>query len=139
MPIGVLVLLQSSNIEAEDYFCDLQQDDCETKEDGVCDQIGGCGVFSDCYDCNIETCHQFTFDCEGCLNAPGCFWCPGDAQCYNSDSYGTYPPDYISMGGKQYHMKKIDRVTDCPLPRDFLSGETSDLSMCQKTVNDQFR
>lgn len=139
LSILVFLFLQLSQIEAQDYSCDLQEDDCETKKDEVCDQNSSCGAFSDCYDCNIETCHQFTFDCEGCLNAKGCYWCPGDAQCYNSDSYGTYPPDYISMAGKQYRMKKIDRATDCPFPNDFLSGETSDFPMCQKTANEQFR
>ncbi|CAJ1967232.1 unnamed protein product [Cylindrotheca closterium] len=137
--VATSVLQFALTAKAQDYSCDLQQDNCPTKEDEVCDQNSSCGAFSDCYDCNIETCHQLSFDCEGCLNAEGCYWCPGDAQCYNSDSYGTYPPDYISLAGKQHRMKKMDRVTECPLPEDFFSGQTSEVSMCQKSVNEQFR
>lgn len=141
--IVVTVFLQfaltAKSQEVQDFSCDLQQDSCPTKEDDVCDQNFSCGAFSDCRDCNMNTCHQYTYDCEGCLKAKGCYWCPGDAQCYNSDSYGSYPPDYISLAGRQYRMKIIDRLTQCPLAEEFLSGETSEVSMCQKTVNEQFR
>eukprot|EP00536_Pseudo-nitzschia_multiseries_P016213 jgi/Psemu1/220597/e_gw1.1049.6.1 len=47
---------------------------------------------------------QFDADCYGCLNAKGCYYCPGDATCENSNLYTsqnkvlscTVPDDYLS-------------------------------------------
>ena len=44
----------------------------------------------------------FDADCYGCLNAQGCYYCPGDGQCLNSNAYQSNfvsactPSDYLS-------------------------------------------
>jgi subtilisin family serine protease len=48
---------------------------------------------------------KFDTDCYGCLNAKGCYYCPGDGICENSDEYSssnkdrqcTTPNDYYSL------------------------------------------
>ena len=73
--------------QAQDYTCNIAEDTCSYKEDSECDSEFGGNYFGcengDCVDCNEFTCGQFDFDCEGCLGAKGCFWCPEDAKCYN--------------------------------------------------------
>jgi len=91
------VILLASIISAQgiDYTCNLQFDSssgCQMLQDGVCDDPnhGGSGGEScrnqDCIDCNRQ-CKQFDNDCYGCLNAQGCYYCPGDGTCFNSNLY----------------------------------------------------
>jgi hypothetical protein len=92
-------------IAAQDFTCE-EVDSCAFVEDGVCDSsLGenpreGCET-GDCVDC--DECGQFDFSCDGCINAAGCFWCPGDALCYNSQLYVlgscTQPSDYVDESG----------------------------------------
>jgi hypothetical protein len=59
----------------------------------------------DCIDCN-SLCRQFDYDCYGCLNAVGCYYCPGDGTCQNSPLYSfegvtsscTTEADYLVDG-----------------------------------------
>ena len=71
------------NLNELNFGCDVYTDNCPHLYDGVCDSnLGdlpqtGC-LNSDCYDCQAVGCGQYDYDCEGCLNAPGCFWCAED-------------------------------------------------------------
>lgn len=72
-----------------DFACNPFQDSCPTKYNGVCDSEYGSNVVDacrggDCGDC--DQCRQFNYDCQGCTSN-GCFFCPGDATCYNSNQY----------------------------------------------------
>ena len=101
-------------IPEEDYTCNLENDSCRLKNNDVCNDKE-CGSQSDCFDCNYSTCHQFSTDCESCVSVKGCYWCAGDARCYNSPFYGEFgAPDYG---------EKNPRPTACPDPQDFLSGD----------------
>ena len=40
---------------------------------------------ADCDDCNYF-CEELSYDCGECLSN-GCYWCPGDGTCHNSDLY----------------------------------------------------
>lgn len=97
--------------EIEDYSCDVLFDSCGSRFNQICDSnlgdnpLPGCET-SDCGDCDL--CRQFDADCEGCLNANGCNWCPGDATCFNSPLY-IFPPPSISS---------------CPNSNDFQQGGT---------------
>lgn len=89
-----------------DYSCNILNDKCPSKLDGICDSLlgddpkTGC-EYGDCVDCNF--CSNFDFDCEGCAGAKGCYYCPGDATCYNSPLYSigscTKDTDYIGDVG----------------------------------------
>ena len=74
-----------------DFSCDLIQDRCPTRFDGVCDDQTGTNTNpdlcanADCGDC--DKCVQFSYNCDACTSN-GCFFCPGDATCYNSPDYG---------------------------------------------------
>lgn len=87
----LLLPFPSSISGQEDFTCNVQTDTCSSARDGVCDSnLGdapkvGCET-GDCIDCNIF-CEQYSYDCQGCLNTIGCFYCPGDALCYNSEFY----------------------------------------------------
>lgn len=81
-----------------DYTCDVFNDPCPYTFNNVCDSNYGTNPRNgcenaDCADC--DQCEQFHYDCNGCLNAIGCFWCPGDATCYNSPYY-TFGEDVIT-------------------------------------------
>jgi hypothetical protein len=105
----VYSLISLAVVSAQDFTCDTVNDECSTKTNGECDSsLGsnpqpGC-LNGDCFDCDL--CGQFDLDCNGCLNAQGCFWCPGDAKCYNSQNYQwksaasscNAPLDYIESG-----------------------------------------
>lgn len=90
--IALLSQWKIHTTSAQDYTCDLAQDECPTSQDGVCDSLLGntpspdpfCRQ-GDCIDCNF--CQEFNYDCNGCLNAIGCYWCPGDGICNNSPLY----------------------------------------------------
>ena len=70
---------------------------------------------------------NFKYDCYGCLNAKGCYYCVGDATCQNSDLYTssnkalscTEPSEYW-LGGRD------DPATSCipptALTQDPLNG-----------------
>jgi hypothetical protein len=118
-------------VEAQDYTCDYLADKCEFKNDFQCDHNSACTQNTDCFDCNYFTCHTFSYDCQECLEAKGCYWCPGDAQCYNSPDYGSNPPDYVKKAGvRDTYIIDRPRETACPSPQDFLSGEDSNGATC---------
>ena len=101
--IFVASVLLLEQVSSQDFRCNALFDDCPSKEDGVCDNVNGTNApgceTTDCFDCNA--CSQFDLDCETCINARGCFWCPGDAACYNSryEFLGSScaEADYISI------------------------------------------
>lgn len=100
LPQLLLLLLFAAAANAQDdkdYRCFPGRDQsvtsaCPTLNDKVCDDPnwGGSGgdrcKNQDCIDCNIH-CKQFTADCYGCLNTNGCYYCPEDGTCENSDQY----------------------------------------------------
>eukprot|EP00539_Tryblionella_compressa_P008268 CAMPEP_0178775504 /NCGR_PEP_ID=MMETSP0744-20121128/24230_1 /TAXON_ID=913974 /ORGANISM="Nitzschia punctata, Strain CCMP561" /LENGTH=842 /DNA_ID=CAMNT_0020432491 /DNA_START=72 /DNA_END=2600 /DNA_ORIENTATION=+ len=119
-----VVLGQEAPVES--YFCNVSADECNSQMDGVCDSslgtnpLAGCET-GDCMDCNL--CQQFNYDCQGCLNATGCFWCPGDATCNNSPDYDfgpsvqqscTDPQSYLS-GGDVCSLSPDDNFFSDPL------------------------
>mmetsp|Transcript_153 Transcript_153/g.388 ORF Transcript_153/g.388 Transcript_153/m.388 type:complete len:1944 (+) Transcript_153:467-6298(+) len=123
LPLATLLLAASPPpVEAEDeinYTCFPGRDAnpnsaCPTQGDGVCDDpnLGGSGgdkcKNQDCIDCNVH-CNQFEADCYGCLNAQGCYYCPEDGTCDNSDQY--YSPN---------------RVKQCTISSDYLSSKNGD-------------
>jgi len=82
-----------------DYTCDISADypssgsaQCPSIQNGVCENpnlvSGGDEACrgADCIDCNTF-CEAFAADCYGCLNAKGCYYCPEDGNCQNSDRY----------------------------------------------------
>jgi len=106
-----------------DYTCDPRIDYNENSidlcpksfiQDGKCDNPnhGGDGgedcLQQDCIDCNYH-CMVFAADCFGCLNAKGCYYCPGDATCQNSDLY-----------------RSENKVLSCNVPDDFWLGGRDD-------------
>ena len=100
--VGLLLASMVVSIDAN-FSCDHIADQCPTKNDGVCDSSGGnplC-VDGDCRDC--DQCVQFNADCQACVDAIGCNWCPTDGTCHNSlyTSFGscTNADNYITDGG----------------------------------------
>jgi len=94
--VSLSVVAQGQDV---DYTCDPRKDYgvdefCPKNNigNGKCDNPnhGGDGgeecLQQDCIDCNY-LCRAFDADCFGCLNAKGCYYCPGDATCQNSDLY----------------------------------------------------
>jgi hypothetical protein len=73
-----------------DLSCDFENDQCSSQVNNVCESelgdvtIAGCER-GDCVDC-MDRCRDYDFDCTGCQEN-GCYWCPGDAICFNSDLY----------------------------------------------------
>mmetsp|Transcript_36249 Transcript_36249/g.87337 ORF Transcript_36249/g.87337 Transcript_36249/m.87337 type:complete len:1831 (+) Transcript_36249:46-5538(+) len=94
-----------------DYTCNYRSDTtCTARNNGVCNNQGssqpvpGCEN-GDCIDC-LDQCRQFNYDCDACLNqAVGCYYCPADGTCYNSNEY--------TWG---------DQVSGCAGPSNYLSG-----------------
>merc|ERR1740130_2098924 len=91
---GSILLVVQAQSNDRDYTCNPRDDysagnKCPTLEDGKCDdlRITSLGnefcINQDCIDCNSE-CQKFDFDCYGCLDAKGCYYCEGDATCQNS-------------------------------------------------------
>ena len=67
------------------YSCNVFADTCPTQYNQVCDRkTNPLCANGDCSDC--DQCEQFATDCMGCLSH-GCYWCPGDATCFNSPEY----------------------------------------------------
>ena len=98
------------------FTCNPRGDQCPSAFDGTCDSnVGGnpqpgCET-SDCADC--DQCVQFRNNCEACNAAIGCYWCPGDATCYNSPFY--------TFGNV---------ITECPTSLQFQSNDA-----CTKPEN----
>lgn len=86
LPITVLLQSLVPALAQQDLSCDVYADSCPTRFDGVCDRDTDeqCSGNGDCFDC--DECQQFAYDCYSCLSN-GCYWCPGDATCFNSDRY----------------------------------------------------
>ena len=79
----------TQTISQIDLSCDAFRDFCLSPSNGFCDSelgydIPGCER-GDCIDCQVF-CGQYDYDCDGCISS-GCYWCPGDAKCYNTDLY----------------------------------------------------
>lgn len=100
--IGVTIYCNVKCIQAAaDLSCDVSADNCPSQFNGVCDrETNSKCAGGDCYDC--DECQDFAYDCNGCLEN-GCYWCPGDAACYNSAYYTvsnifshcSKPSDYV--------------------------------------------
>jgi hypothetical protein len=101
---------------AADFACNVLQDSCPTTYNGVCESEYGTNqaacLKGDCGDC--DQCVQFSFDCQGCTSN-GCYFCPGDATCYNSNLYTI-----------------TGAVASCNVPSEY----TTDT--CQNSQSDQF-
>ena len=70
-------------VATKDLACNVYEDTCPTQFNGVCEAgTGSCNL--DCLDC--DQCEQFSQDCTSCLQN-GCYYCAGDATCYNSNLY----------------------------------------------------
>jgi len=91
-----LLVSRALSLSDTDYTCYLDKDDesgCPLYND-ECDNpnLGGSGGddcrFQDCLNCNYH-CRQFDADCYGCVNAKGCYYCPGDGTCVNSNLYSS--------------------------------------------------
>jgi len=114
------LLLAATAVSAQDFVRSLQTNDLDytcnpigdtCSSNGVCEdpEFGGSNTNpacrnADCLDCNVN-CRQFENDCYGCLNAQGCYYCPEDGTCDNSDLYlysiaqkqcRSYSTDYLS-------------------------------------------
>ena len=84
LQISNLELLRWSLRFLKGVSCNVFADTCPSKFDGKCDsQIDECEG-GDCYDC--DQCQQFHYDCNACISN-GCYYCPGDALCFNSPYY----------------------------------------------------
>ena len=89
--LSIVLLISTPCVTAQvDLSCDVLSDTtCPWQFDGQCDSQLGLGIpgceDGDCFDCSIF-CEQYAYDCNACLSH-GCYWCPGDATCYNSDQY----------------------------------------------------
>ena len=76
---------------------------------------------NDCEDCGYF-CSQFSYDCAGCL-MNGCYWCPGDATCYNTDQYyinQVRPNDDEEEWKKESEIPGIGRQYSCYEPSDYI-------------------
>ena len=60
----------------DDFTCNIRNDNCpsSSKNDYLCD-VSCMENGADCFDCNYFTCHQYSFDCNRCVTAKGCYWC----------------------------------------------------------------
>eukprot|EP00537_Pseudo-nitzschia_pungens_P011055 CAMPEP_0172385844 /NCGR_PEP_ID=MMETSP1061-20121228/3454_1 /TAXON_ID=37318 /ORGANISM="Pseudo-nitzschia pungens, Strain cf. pungens" /LENGTH=1877 /DNA_ID=CAMNT_0013115001 /DNA_START=415 /DNA_END=6048 /DNA_ORIENTATION=- len=132
--LSVSMWVSTRNVAAAnpeiDYTCNPANDytdgnKCQTIQNGICDDprhggSGGDACFGqDCIDCNF-LCRQFDADCYGCLNAKGCYYCPEDGTCENSNLY-------VSK----------NKVLSCTEPEDFLSsvlGDTPETCIPQDAV-----
>ena len=83
------VAVLSITVAQTNLSCDLVNDSCPSRFDGVCDSELGSHPKPDCHggDCaDCDQCPQYAYDCGGCV-ANGCYWCPSDATCVNSPNY----------------------------------------------------
>lgn len=121
----LLIQFPSFTTGQEDFTCDIStDDDCQSTQDGVCDSnLGdapkpGCET-GDCIDCNIF-CNQYNYDCEGCMNTIGCFYCPGDALCYNLQFY-------VSLSKEQSCSEPVDWISTTDATPDRCSFSSPDV------------
>lgn len=92
------------DVESITDTCDVANDSCPYKNDGVCDAGTFCAPNSDCYDCS--PCTELRFGgCEACT-AAGCLWCAADAACF--PDYGGPVPDKLECSA-------ADFVSTCPV------------------------
>jgi hypothetical protein len=104
----LLAILHVALAQTQDLSCDLSEDRCPTRFNGVCDDETGTNTNpsfcanGDCGDC--DKCLQFSYDCGACTSN-GCYFCPGDATCYNSPDYSfnifthcSSPSDFVTEG-----------------------------------------
>jgi hypothetical protein len=88
--LSILLLVPDALAQTQVLSCDLKLDRCPTRLNGVCDDQTGTNTNpdfcsnADCWDC--DKCQQFSYDCDACTSN-GCYFCPGDATCYNSPDY----------------------------------------------------
>jgi hypothetical protein len=80
---------------------------------------------------DASTCEDFNFDCLGCIEKDGCFWCPGDALCSSTPSFVD---DVTIVTREQSCKSPEDYTTDsCTEPSNFFSDP---LFSAQKWVFD---
>jgi hypothetical protein len=110
----LLSILPVALAQTQDFSCDHFLDQCPTRYNGVCDDKTGTNTNpdlcsnGDCADC--DKCRQFSYDCDACTSTNGCYFCPGDATCYNS-------PDYKATSVFSHCPSASDFVTDgCQAP-----------------------
>jgi hypothetical protein len=103
-----------------DLSCDAKTDQCVTPDNDVCESelgdspMDGCER-GDCWDCR-RFCYEYHYDCTGCQEN-GCYWCPGDARCYNTDLYRF--PDFA--------------IYSCSVQSDYYSQSSSSSSSSSTT------
>ena len=110
-----------------------RQDDSDTTttnecepylNNGVCDSELGWEPklpeceHNDCEDCGYY-CSQFSYDCVGCL-MNGCYWCPGDATCYNTNQYYVNSPRPNDEDENETTIPGIGRQYSCYEPSDYI-------------------
>jgi len=124
----------NDKVVSGEYTCNPRLDyssanTCKTIQNGICDNPnhgggGGKDCFEqDCIDCNYF-CGEFDADCFGCLNAVGCYYCPEDASCKNSDMYLTTDKTKVTctvreeywLGGRD-DPDKLCILSDSPTPQ----------------------
>ena len=110
-----------------DFSCDPFVTTCPTENNGICESeivaaidpnnfVEDCQR-SDCGDC-LNYCLELSFDCEACIQS-GCYWCPGDARCYNIDLYDFDKEE-----------------SSCTSPRDYLHKLTTGNDSCKADTTD---
>ena len=122
--IGNYKLIGCWGNEQVDLSCDAMDDYCLSPNNGFCDSelehnLPGCER-GDCIDCQIF-CGQYDYDCDGCISS-GCYWCPGDAKCYNTDLY----------------MFENENATSCNVQTDYVhrtSLATNNDNVCTQSGN----
>ena len=113
-----------------DLSCDPSVTTCQTEGNGICESelaenplsINPDCTRSDCSDC-LSYCLQLSYtDCDTCLSN-GCYWCSGDARCYNLDLYVF-----------------DEEESSCTLPQHYLNKLTTGIDSCQiDTTENHFR
>ena len=113
--LSALLLLPLATHAA--YTCDFQNDECPYRNDGVCDSRDYVDCRrGDCEDC--DPCRVYDYECGRCVSN-GCFYCPGDAKCWSSDSF------------------PLSTASTCQEPSDYVP--TSITETCGITSNAAFR
>jgi hypothetical protein len=82
--LSLSLLARHVMAEPIDFSCNYLADTCPWIGDGECDSQFDLCEGGDCYDC--DQCQQFHYDCNACISN-GCYYCPGDALCFNSPYY----------------------------------------------------
>jgi len=126
----VVVLHAQEATKLLDYTCDVRNDACPTQNNGVCDSLFGTESVTDpecsngdCFDCNEVTCQQFHYDCQTCVGTVGCFWCPLDGTCQNSNLYDIVAVD-----------TNMTNLSECLKPSDFVTAVTATVDDRNATI-----